>query len=81
MAGGLESVPKVNRRVRFYEIRGEDGTRLAEVKDLERHFYAPVATLDQDALEHWQGESGTRARGRVYRASTGEPPRRPRHHR
>ncbi len=68
-------MPKVNRRVRFYEIRGEDGTRLAEVKDLERHFYAPVATLDQDALEHWQGESGTRARGRVYRASTGPKPR------
>ncbi|SNR35722.1 hypothetical protein SAMN06272737_1048 [Blastococcus mobilis] len=59
-----------SRRVRFYEILSDDGQRLQPV-DLERHFFDVVASLPDNATEHWQNEYGLRVRGRVYRAPEG----------
>ncbi len=70
-------MPKVQRRVRFYEVRGENGERLQEVRDLEQHFYDVVSTLPKSAREHWQSASGLRVRGRVYRPDLGATARVP----
>ncbi len=63
-------MPRVTRRVRFYEVRAEDGSRIAEVQDLERHFFDVVASLPPDAPEHWRSDRGLRVRGQVYRPET-----------
>ncbi len=67
-------MPKVSRPVRFYEVRDDAGNALAEITDLEEHFFDVVASLDPKAPMHWQGDSGVRTRGRVFRATPGAKP-------
>jgi hypothetical protein len=68
----------VNRRVRFYEVRAEDGQRVAQI-DYEKHFFDVVAGLPEEMAEHWSSGTGLRARGRTYLPpeSTGPKPRVP----
>ncbi len=65
---------KVSRRVRFYEIRAESGSRLRQI-DYEKHFFDPIAQLPKAAPQHWESETGLRIRGRVYRQTPGPKPR------
>ncbi len=55
----------VTKRVQFFEIRAENGQRLAQI-DYDRHFFDVVEGLSKDAPTHWENERGVRTRGRRY---------------
>lgn len=67
--GHTDVMARSSRMVRFFEIKSEAQERLAEV-DVKSHFFDVVSRLPQSARDHWQsGQSGSRVRGRVYRAT------------
>ncbi len=67
-------MPKVGRTVKFYEIRDDNGDRLAEINDYGPEFFDVVADLNKDAPMHWQSADGMRTRGRVHRTTPGGKP-------